>query len=88
MMVVLQTLNYLLATAMWFILGRLCLRLFIRNTHNPVWQLFLIVTEPLYRVSRSLTGERLSERWYWLVSLVWLLIARYVITRLQISLGP
>jgi hypothetical protein len=64
------------------------LRLFIRNTHNPVWQLFLIVTEPLYRVSRSLTGERLSERWYWLVSLVWLLIARYVITRVQISLGP
>ena len=54
MIVVFQTLNYLLATAMWFILGHLCLRLFIRNQQNPVWQLFLIVTEPLSRVSRTL----------------------------------
>jgi hypothetical protein len=87
MIVVLQTLNYLLATAMWFILGRLVLRLFIRNQQNPVWQLFLIVTEPLYRVSRALTQQRLPERWCWLVSLVWLLLTRYVVARVQSSLG-
>jgi hypothetical protein len=77
---VLETANYLLATAMWFILGRLFLRLFIRNPQNPVWQLFLIVTEPVYRVSRALTWYRLPEQWCWLVSLLWLLAARTLVT--------
>ena len=74
--------NFLLATAMWFILGRLVLRLCIRNRHNPIWQLFLIVTEPVYHVSRALTLHRLSARWDWLVSLLWLLIARLLVVSL------
>jgi hypothetical protein len=69
-------LNIVLATAMWLVLGRLALRLFIRNPQNPVWQMFLIATEPVYRVSRALTAGRVPERWLWLVSLVWLLVAR------------
>ena len=77
---VIETVNYLLATAMWFILGRLFLRLFIRNPGNPIWQLFLLVTEPVYRVSRALTLHRLPEQWCWLVSLVWLLAARRLVT--------
>lgn len=76
-------LNYLLATAMWFVLGRLCLRLFIRNERNAVWQLFLLVTEPVYAVSRRLTGHRLPERWLWLVSLVWLVLARVAVVSLD-----
>ena len=74
--------NFLLATAMWFIVGRLVLRAFIRNEANPIWQMFLIITEPPYRVSRALTGGRVPERWIWLVSLVWLLVARVVVTSL------
>ena len=70
--------NILLATAMWLILGRLVLRLFIRNEANPIWQMFLIATEPPYRVSRLITGGRVPERWIWLVSLVWLFAARIV----------
>jgi hypothetical protein len=85
---VLETVNYLLATAMWFILGRLVLRLFIRNPNNPLWQLFLIVTAPVYQLSRALTWNRLPERWDWLVSLVWLLMARYVVARLHSSGAP
>jgi hypothetical protein len=80
---VLETVNYVLATAMWFILGRLFLGLFIRNPNNPVWQLFLIVTEPVYRVSRALTLYRLPERWCWLVSLFWLFAARTLVTLLH-----
>lgn len=74
--------NFLLSTAMWFIVGRVVLSLFIRNEQNPIWQMFLIITEPPYRVSRAITAGRVSERWTWLVSLAWLLAARILITRL------
>jgi hypothetical protein len=79
----LQTINYLLATAQWLIVGRLFLRPFIRNPGNAVWQVFLIATDPPYRVSRQLTGGRVPERWLWLVSLVWLLAARIAVTKLR-----
>jgi hypothetical protein len=80
---VLHVLNFLLATAMWLILGRLFLRLFIRNPGNAVWQVFLVATEPPYRVSRFLTAGRVPERWIWLVSLAWLMVARIVVVALQ-----
>lgn len=82
MNVAVSVVNFLLSTAMWFILGRLVLRIFIRNEQNPIWQMFLIITEPPYRVSRVITAGRVSERWVWLVSLAWLLAARILITRL------
>ncbi len=74
--------NFLLATAMWLILGRLVLRLFIRNPRNVVWQIFLVATEPVYRVSRVLTAGAAPERWLWLVSLTWLLAARLILVAL------
>jgi hypothetical protein len=86
--VALQTANFLLATAQWLILGRLVLRVFIRNPQNAVWQMFLIATDPPYRVSRILTGGRVPENWIWLVSLLWLMVARIVLTRLAASLLP
>jgi hypothetical protein len=82
---VVTVVNIVLATAMWFILGRLVLGLFIRNPANAIWQVFLIVTEPPYRVSRALTAGRVPERWIWLVSLVWLFAARIIVTRLYVS---
>jgi len=86
--VALQTVNFLLATAQWLILGRLVLRLFIRNPGNPVWQMFLIATDPPYRVSRFLTSGRVPENWIWLVSLLWLLVARIAVARLGASFPP
>lgn len=79
----LQLVNYLLATAQWLIVGRLVMGLFVRNPRNAVWQVFLISTEPPYRVSRLLTGGRAPERWLWLVSLVWLMVARVVVIKLR-----
>ncbi len=83
MIIALQVVNFLLATAQWLIAGRLVLGLFIRNPQNPVWQVFLISTEPPYRVSRFLTGGRVAERWLWLVSLAWLLAARLAVIGLR-----
>lgn len=80
---VLQTVNYLLATAQWLIAGRLVMRPFIRNPKNAVWQIFLISTDPPYRVSRVLTGGRVPEGWIWLVSLVWLMVARILVITLR-----
>jgi hypothetical protein len=79
----LQLVNYLLATAQWLIVGRLVMGVFVRNPRNAVWQVFLIATEPPYRVSRVLTGGRAPERWLWLVSLVWLMVARVVVIKLR-----
>lgn len=75
----LYVVNFLLATAMWLIVGRVVLGLFIRNQSNAIWQMFVIATEPPYRVSRLLTGRHVSDRWLWLVSLAWLLAARVLL---------
>jgi hypothetical protein len=85
---VVYVVNFLLSTAMWLILGRLALRPFIRDPRNAVWQVFLVATEPPYRVSRLMTGARVPERWLWLVSLAWLLVARVVVTRLHSGAAP
>jgi len=80
---VLYVANFLLATAQWLIVGRLVMRLFVRNPANAVWQVFLISTDPAYRVSRILTNGRVPENWLWLVSLLWLLAARLAVVALQ-----
>ena len=84
---VLYVANFLLATAQWLIVGRLVMRLFVRNPANAVWQVFLISTDPAYRVSRILTGGRVPESWLWLVSLLWLFAGRLAIVALQRALA-
>jgi len=83
MAVFFDVVNYLLATAMWLILGRLVMRLLIRNQANAVWQVFLIATAPVYGVSRRLGAGRVPEGWLWLVSLAWLLAARLAVVQLR-----
>jgi hypothetical protein len=78
--------NFLLATAQWLIVGRLVMRPLVRNPANAVWQVFLVSTEPVYRVSRALTLDRVSQRWLWLVSLLWLFAARLVVVAVQRAL--
>ena len=78
-----NAINFLLATAQWLIVGRLVMRLFVRNESNAVWQVFLISTEPVYRLTRTLTLGKLPERWVWLVSLIWLFVARIAVVAVQ-----
>jgi hypothetical protein len=75
--------NFVLATAQWLIVGRMVMRLFVRNPANAVWQVFLIATEPAYRVSRALTLGRAPERWLWLISLIWLFAARLAVVKIE-----
>ena len=79
--------NFLLATAQWLIVGRMVMRPLVRNPANAVWQVFLISTEPAYRVSRVLTLGRVPERWLWLVSLLWLFAARVAVVAVQRALA-
>ena len=80
---VFYVLNFLLATAFWLTLGRLVMRFFVRNETNAVWQVFLVATDPVYRVSRALSRGRVPENWLWLVSLVWLTVARVALVVVQ-----
>ena len=86
-MTVFYVVNFLLATAQWLIVGRLVMRPLVRNPANGVWQVFLIATEPAYRVSRVLTLGRVPEHWLWLVSLLWLFAARLAVVAVQRSLA-
>lgn len=85
-MTVFYVVNFLLATAQWLIVGRLVMRPLVRNPANAVWQVFLVSTEPVYRVSRALTLGRVPERWLWLVSLLWLFVARLAVIVTQRAL--
>lgn len=85
-MSVFYVVNFLLATAQWLIVGRMVMRPLVRNPANAVWQVFLVTTEPAYRVSRVLTAGRVPERWLWLVSLLWLFVARLLALVLQRAL--
>ena len=85
-MPVFYVVNFLLATAQWLIVGRLVMRPLVRNPANAVWQVFLVSTEPVYRVSRALTLGRVPESWLWLVSLLWLFVARLLVVAAQRAL--
>ncbi len=77
-----QFLNYLLAIAMWFVIGRLTLGLFIRNPKNPVWQLFLLLTDPVYTITRKISFDRVPENLMGLATIVWIIIARFLVIQL------
>ena len=85
-MIIFYVVNFLLATAQWLIVGRLVMRPLVRNPANAVWQVFLVSTEPVYRLSRALTLDRVPERWLWLVSLLWLFAARLAVVAAQRAL--
>lgn len=76
---------FLVDTATWLILARALVQPLIRNPKGAVWQVFVIVTEPVFRVSRLLSAGRVPERWVWLVSLAWLTVVRIVV---KIQLRP
>lgn len=74
---------FLVDTATWLILARALVQPLIRNPRGAFWQVFVIATEPVFRVSRLLSAGRVPERWVWLVSLAWLTVVR-IIVKLQL----
>ena len=75
----LRAVLFLVDTATWLILARALVQPLIRNPKGAFWQVFVIATEPVFRVSRLLSAGRVPERWIWLVSLAWLTVVRIVV---------
>lgn len=75
----LRAVVFLVDTATWLILARALVQPLIRNPKGAFWQVFLIATEPVFRVGRLLSAGRVPERWIWLVSLAWLMAVRIVV---------
>jgi hypothetical protein len=75
----LRAVVFLVDTATWLILARVLVQPLIRNPKGAFWQVFLIATEPVFRVSRLLFAGRVPERWIWLFSLAWLMVVRIVV---------
>ncbi|WP_297209476.1 MULTISPECIES: YggT family protein [Thermodesulfovibrio] len=47
-------LNYTLSFIMWLVIGRAILSLFTKDPNNPIYALFVKVTEPIYRIARKI----------------------------------
>lgn len=47
-------LNYTLSFIMWLVIGRVTLSFFTKDMKNPIYALFVKVTEPLYIISRKI----------------------------------
>ncbi|MCS7203879.1 MAG: YggT family protein [Thermodesulfovibrio sp.] len=47
-------LNYTLSFIMWLVIGRAIISLFTKDIKNPIYSLFVKVTEPLYKVGRKI----------------------------------
>lgn len=75
----LRVVLFVVDTATWLILAHVLVQPLIRNPKGAFWQVFLIATEPVFRVSRLLSAGRVPERWIWLVSLAWLMAVRIVV---------
>lgn len=75
----LRAMVFLVDTATWLILARALVQPLIRNPKGAFWQVFLIATEPVFRVTRLISAGQVPERWIWLVSLAWLTVVRIVV---------
>jgi len=63
---------------MWMILGRVLLAAVIRNKQNIMLSAFIRITEPVYRLIRSLIPF-VNERWIPFLSILVILLIRFAI---------
>jgi hypothetical protein len=61
---------------MWMILGRVILAAIIRNKQNIVLNAFIRITEPVYRIIRSIMPFA-KESWIPFLSILVILIIRF-----------
>ncbi len=73
--VVVQLINYTLSFLMWMIVGRGFLTLIIGNRQNIMMLAFVKVTEPIYRVTRTILPFA-KGRWVPVLSFFLLALAR------------
>lgn len=73
--VVIQFINYTLSFLMWMIVGRGFLTLIIGNRQNIMMLAFVKVTEPIYRVTRTILPFA-KGRWVPVLSFLLLALVR------------
>lgn len=47
-------LNYTLSFIMWLVIGRAILSLFTKDINNPIYAMFIRVTDPIYKIGRKI----------------------------------
>ncbi len=47
-------LNYTLSFLMWLVIGRAILSIFIKDPKNPIFGIFFMATEPIYKLVRKI----------------------------------
>lgn len=71
--------NYVFAALMYTLLGRFILMFFYRpDSTNYIWRCFVILTEPVLRVTNWLTPALVPFRLRFLAAFLWLTILRAV----------
>jgi len=87
-MLLLEALRLVIDVTMWLVLCRLFVSLIVRRFENPFWQAILFPTEPVFRVTRAVTGGRLPEHWVAAVTLVLLGLLRVPIALVLRGAAP
>jgi uncharacterized protein YggT (Ycf19 family) len=72
--------NFVLAAAMYTVLGRLVLSFFVRpDWQNYIWRAFVRITEPFVAVVRFLTPVGVPDPVVMVFTFLWLMVARLVL---------
>lgn len=84
---IINTVNLLLAAAMYTLIGRYILSLFFKpDSQAVIWRVFQQVTDPIIRAVRAITPRIVDDRLVPILAVVWMLLLRggllgfYVIT--------
>jgi uncharacterized protein YggT (Ycf19 family) len=69
--------NFVLAAAMYTVLGRLLLSLFVNeNWGNYIWRAFVRLTDPFVKVVRVITPASVPALLVLIFTFLWLMLAR------------
>ena len=80
--------NYLLAVAMYTLLGRLVLGLFVpEQWDNYIWRAFRWITDPVLAAVRAISPALIAGSWLILAATVWVMIARVAFTLAMVEAG-
>ncbi|MCW1967484.1 MAG: hypothetical protein KIH69_005115 [Anaerolineae bacterium] len=78
--ILVETLNWILSIAMYLTIGRFILQLLVGNQSNAILDMFVIATNPFYRLVRALTFGKISGLLFPITVILFLLICRVALS--------
>jgi uncharacterized protein YggT (Ycf19 family) len=80
--------NFILAAAMYTLLGRYFLSVFFKvDSDRVIWRVFRQITDPVLRFLRSLTPRVVPDGLVMVFSIFWLLMFRVLLLIVAVMLG-